>query len=738
MLEYLLRRPWLSFAVLVAACAPLIWATAALSLRSGAGGLLEGDPRSRFTYEMVEKSLHGTCVLVVVQTSPEVFTRESLEKLRGISEAFAALPNVLDVKSFTHSTIPARRGFGLVMEPFLPQEWTDENLAKVRAFSLEHPLVKNLLVSPNSRNSVLLVTFKDASTHPPRAVVDEVVAKFADTQHSYQVVSLPLVEDEVRVRAEQDLGFLVPVVLVCVFLALARYFRSGRMMVFIILNLAVHALLSAGLCVLFPMKSGVYLIALFPLIAAVQLTLLIHLCSDFRDRLQSGLIPAEALRAAVRAVFRSSLFAALTTVAGFVALVAAPGAANQAFGLLGGACVTLGFVLLFTVGPLSLLLLYHGYQTRATVAISGAPGFVTRLASHRLSPVVIGLVLLAGLTGLPSLRPNINLADFLPKDSPSRKVAHFFDEEFNGMYFLRIDLDSGRANGVPDGDFLRYVQKVEGYASSLPNVTAVYSHSSVIAMMNQVWEGWAEGSFKLPDSPLMLGIFQQALLGSGLPMTDALADPEWRVANLYIRTRILPSDEYLALHDSILAEAQKLAPAGVSARPAPGLRDFLEADRKVVEGQIASACASLLAIALCLLVLWRSLRLSITAVLCVCVPLAAALGLASWLGVTLNSITVMAGAIVLGVAVDDAVHFVTRWQELVASGLSSAAAAQETLREKRGPITLTTVVLLAVFIPLSFSAFPPVQGFAMVASVSFAGSLACVLVLLPKALARRG
>ncbi|MCP5560077.1 MAG: hypothetical protein H7A55_20200 [Verrucomicrobiaceae bacterium] len=86
-------------------------------------------------------------------------------------------------------------------------------------------------------------------------------------------------------------------------------------------------------------------------------------------------------------------------------------------------------------------------------------------------------------------------------------------------------------------------------------------------------------------------------------MTDALADPEWRVANLYIRTRILPSDEYLALHDSILAEAQKLAPEGVSARPAPGLRDFLEADRKVVEGQVASAGASLSAIALCLLVL---------------------------------------------------------------------------------------------------------------------------------------
>jgi predicted RND superfamily exporter protein len=737
MLETLLRRPWLSVAIMLALCAPLIWETAQLSLRSGASSLLEGDPRSRFTYDLVEKSLHGTTVLVVVQTSPDVFTRESLTKLRDVSEAFAALPDVRDVKSFTHSSIPVRRGFALSMEPYLPTEWTDENLAKVKGFSLNHPLVRNLLVSPDAKHSVLLVTFADAKAHPSRAVLDEILAKFTDGQHSYQMVSLPLVENEVRERAEHDLVIFVPLILVCVFLALAVYFRSLRMILFLVINLAIHAALSAGVCALIPLDSGVYLLALFPLLAAVQLTLLIHLGSDFRDRLRAGESPGEAVRAAVRSVFRSSLFAALTTIAGFVALVAAPGAANHAFGLLGGACVALGCVLLFTIGPVLLLILHEGLRAPGESQLERGPSLFAKATAHPSSAWAVGVVVLIGLAGLPAIRPNLNLADFLPTDSPSRRLAHFFDEEFSGMYFLRIDLDSGRPNGVPDLEFLKYVQKVEAYAASLPDVTAIYSHASVIAMMNEVWSGWEPGSFKLPDAPLMLGIFQQALLGSGLPMTEALADPEWRVASLYVRTRILPSDEYLAMHDAILAEARRLAPPGVEARPAPGLREFLEADRAVVQGQIASVVASLTAIALCLLVLWRSARLSLAAVLCVCAPLGAALGLAAWLGVTLNSITVMAGAIVLGVAVDDAVHFVTRWQELVRAGKTALDAAQETLREKRGPITLTTTVLLAVFVPLSFSAFPPVRGFAMVAALAFLGSLACVLILLPRMLARR-
>ncbi len=733
----LLRHPGVSLLLVLAVCSPLLWAAARLSLGTGADSLLEGDPRSRFTYQLVEQSLSDSAVLVVVQSCPDVFTRESLGKLRDVSEAFSHLPGVRDVKSFTHSSIPVRRGFGLVMEPFLPAEWTDENLARSRAFSISHPLVRDLLVSPDAKHAVLLVTFASAAAHPSRNEIETLLGGFTDGRHSFQAISRPLVEAEVRERAERDLRLLVPAILAGVFLSLALYFKSFRLMVFLVGNLAAHSLLSAGLCALIPLDSGVYLLALFPLLAAIQLTLLIHLGSDFQDRFRDGARAGESVVTAVRSIFRSSFFAALTTVAGLLALLAAPGASNHAFGVLGGACVTLGFVLLFTLGPITLVLLHSG--PGPGVGTGEAPWAVGwgRFLGWRRLPLALASLLLAGLACLPLLRPNLNLVDFMPADSSARSVAHFFDREFHGMYFLRLDLDSGKRGGVPEAGFLNYVRKVEQFAEKRPEVTAVYSHASVMAMINQVWSGWAPGSYKLPDNSLLLNVFQSALLGAQLPMTHALADPDWRVARLYVRTRILPSEDYLALHDAILAEARRLAPPGVSAQPAPGLRDFLEADRSVVSGQVASAVVSSIAIWLSLLALWRSFALSLAAVLCVAVPMASALGFAALLGVTLNSVTVMAGAIVLGVAVDDAVHFVTRWQELVRDGLAPPLAASETLREKRGPITLTSVVLLAVFIPLSFSSFPPVQGFAVVSALSFAGSLLSVLVFLPRVLAAK-
>ncbi len=746
-IDIIILRPGRAFAILLLICAPLLWAATRLSLRSGAESLLEGDPRSRFTYQLVGQSLSDTAVLVVVQTSPDTFTRESLGKLRDVSDAFSALPGVRDVKSFTHSSIPVRNGLSMEMQPYLPAEWTDENLAKVRALSLDHPLVRNLLVSPDARHTVLLVTFHDAAAHPLRADIEVMLKRFTDAQHTYQIVSRPLVEAEVSERAVSDLRILIPAVSLCVLLSLALYFRSVRLIVFLIVNLAAHSLLSAGVCALIPLDSGVYLVALLPLLAAFQLMLLILLASDFRDRFRECGDAAAAIRVSVTALFRSSHYAALTTAAGFLGLLAMPGASNHSFGLLGAICTMLGFVLLFTLGPITLIVLHRKAEVLSAQSsvLSGASSEHLALGTAHFSPsriatILTAIVLLLGLVALPKLRPNLNLVDFLPADSPTRSIAHFFDREFAGMYFLRLDLDSGRVNGVPEGSFLRYVQQVEAVANAQPAVTAVYSHASVIAMINQVWSGWAPGSFSLPESALQLALFHTTLVTAGLPMTQSLADPEWRTARLYIRTRILPSADYIALHDTILAEARRLAPPGITAQPAPGLRDFLEADRALVRGQIISAIVSLIAIGLCLVFLWRSVKLTLATLFCICLPMASALGLAAIFGVTLNSITVMAATIVLGVAVDAAVHIITRWQELSATGLTPAQAVAATLHEKRGPTLLTTLVLLAVFIPLSFSAFPPVSGFAIVSALSFAGSQACILLVLPWVLVwkRRG
>lgn len=100
-------------------------------------------------------------------------------------------------------------------------------------------------------------------------------------------------------------------------------------------------------------------------------------------------------------------------------------------------------------------------------------------------------------------------------------------------------------------------------------------------------------------------------------------------------------------------------------------------------------------------------------------------------GVPLNSVTVMVGALALGVAVDDTVHLLTHWQRPRRAGLPPREALVAALAVKGPPIIWTSVVLTGVCGLFGLSAFPPVAQFGLLLAGAFVAALGAVLVLLP-------
>jgi len=95
---------------------------------------------------------------------------------------------------------------------------------------------------------------------------------------------------------------------------------------------------------------------------------------------------------------------------------------------------------------------------------------------------------------------------------------------------------------------------------------------------------------------------------------------------------------------------------------------------------------------------------------------------------------VLAGALAFGVAVDDAVHFVTYWMERRASHGDGRRAMEETLAAKGGPITFTSVILVFTFLVFTLSSFPPIRQFAGLCVAAFAAAWFNTCVALPKLL----
>ena len=160
------RFPGWLFAVFLLGSIPLIWQTTQISIDTNPLTLLESDQRHQETFDRIQSFLNDDTVVVISVESDRLFTQAGLDHVRAISNALGQQPGLVDVKSLTHSSKPVRKGLAFAMESFVPAgPLSDERIKAIRQFSITHPLVRNIMVSPDGKITLITATYKrDFST----------------------------------------------------------------------------------------------------------------------------------------------------------------------------------------------------------------------------------------------------------------------------------------------------------------------------------------------------------------------------------------------------------------------------------------------------------------------------------------------------------------------------------------------------------------------------------------------
>ncbi len=743
-----LRFPRASLAVTALLCLPLLLPLPRFGVSAELKALLQGDQRNLASYEQVREILGDTDVLVVSLELTNLFSNAGLETVRRLSDAFERQPDVVEVKSLTHSVKPVRRGLSFDMVPLVPDgRLAAAELAELKRFCLAHPLVRNVMVAADGQHTLVTVQYDHLAASPSdqerfRTQAEAVLAPFRAAGLSLRVLAVPLIADEIRATLRHDLVRFLPAACFLVVLVLWLTFRSVRLTLFTLVNQVTVLALLPGVVQAAGSQLNVFSVMLLPLLTGIHLTLLMHLLTAYRRAANEGLAADAAIHAALRTVLRPAALSTLTTVLGLVSLTFGGVPQMIEFGRLGALC--LAVVHGFTFGPglamLKLVATRWPLARRSAISVSVDGSVTGDFAGRWVGCVQAGrrwIVSVAVLTavfaawGLTRVRTDVRMIETLSPASPTRQALEELDRVYGGINVVQIDFDSGRANGLNDPVFLRYLEAVHRFAESRPETTGAFSYPQLLAMVNQIWEGGRPEALKLPENPLLIGLFTTAIRSYNFPFLAALADPAARTAELVVRTRDLPASRYLHLIREIQDYATRTAPAGVSVSAARGMHSILEADRRILRSQVDSAAGAVALIAVLLAALWRSVRLAALAVIANAVPVALVLACAGFAQLPLNSITVMVGAVALGIVEDDTVHFLTHWREERRAGRSPAEAVRETLRVKGPPIIWTTVILVAVLGLFTLSSFPPVVHFGLLLAGTFVAAQASVLVLVP-------
>ncbi|MBT4623537.1 MAG: MMPL family transporter [Verrucomicrobia bacterium] len=746
------RFPGILFALFVGVVGTLIWESTKVTIDTDPLTLLESDKRHQETYDRIQSFLSDNTVVVISVESDRIFSQAGFDHIRAISNALGQQPGLVDVKSLTHSSKPVRKGLTFAMEPFVPAgTLNDERIEVIRQFSVTHPLVRNIMVSPDGKITLITATYKRDFSTPKlrkafRAETGKILQPFDSSEYKIRMISLPFIAEEISESFLRDLWLVLPGTALVILFIIGMTLRSFSCLVLLLLSEVALMAMLPGVLGLAGFTLTPYNLLLLPLLGAVNLTILTHQLTALR-KTNATVSLDNRFATMLREVFLPSLFATITTAVGLLSLAVSEVSHVRDFGIAGA--IGVAFIFTWNFGPglsflrlgcrawPSAILLETNNMTVGNTSTFFSWSVQTYFMRRWQTLVVAVILLLSALFAATHLNIDIRAIRFLAPDSPTREVAEMMDARMGGINIVQLDFDSGKPNGINRLEFLRKMQAVQDFAENTERFSSTYSYASLMAILNGIWEGGDSGELTLPSNPLTLGLFVIALKATNYPFLQALSDESQQTAHLVLRTTDLPSAEFVRLLESVEQFANKTMPKDVTISADAGLHTILQADREIVQAQLNSLGITLVMMMAAMMLLWRSVKLAMTALGITLVPLAVLAILAAFNEVPLNSITVMVAALVLGIGIDDAVHLVTHWVQLRKKGVEPNTAMGKSLDAKGPAILCTSLILIGFSVALVWVSFPPVQDFAWLSAVAYGAALLAVLWGLPSLLAPR-
>ncbi len=704
--------------------------------------LVQHDEEHRY-YDRVRKLFGDEQVVLIYLEADRLLAPDKLEHLRQVLDEIEKLPFVQRVESlFTVPWVKTVDGY-LDKKPYLEKlPTTPEEEAEILAEARKNPFLRNVLVSPD-RNvmAVAVILAGDRGQDPPlddevvTARLDAAVAKLEGDYDPAFAIGFPQVRTEIvqRIRSEQLRLFpwAVGALLIALFLLL-------RQLIDILLPL-----LSGGFSILwtlgFMAATGIPLnvvTSVVPiLLIIVGSTEDIHLLSEFRQGQRQGLTNQGALKHMARRMGGIVLLTFITTYLGFLSVGMSRIEALWQFGVVASTGLFFNFLATVILIP-SVLALAGKWQLDGKAKIYGeksqamASRYWDFLWRHRRSIIVFFLFVTLGAAAfIPRIHINHNPIDSLGPDSPVRAKIERVNRDLAGLESFSIVVASGIEDTFLKVRYLEELKKIQDYIADNGWSRSTTSFADYLALLNGAFQELDESI--LPESD---DAVTELMIFLKYDEVKAYVTPDYSEARILIRHDIDDSERLRA----VLADLQSFIDRNLD----PGLRAHITGDsvltlgatRAMITGQLQSIALLLLIIVLIIGLLFTELRVGLLATLPNIFPVIVMFGFMGFAGIPLNIGTTMAAAIAIGIAVDDTLHFMLRYNHELKASKSHRKAMQRTIYGEALPVVSTSLALVAGFLVFTRASFPPIEQFGMLGALVLGVALVADFVITPLAI----
>ena len=540
------------------------------------------------------------------------------------------------------------------------------------------------------------------------------------------------------------------IVMILMFLVLWMIFRSLSAVVWPLVVVAASLVLTLGVASWSGTVMSMMVLLLVMLMLVVGVADSVHILSGYLFFRRKGQPHEEALRSMMRKTGLACFLTSLTTGLGMLSLLLAEIPPIRIFGVTAAIGVMVAFLVSVIMIPLMLDLWRPAKNLEGEKqAVDSGKNLVVQRFLSVLEPLSINrpwlMVLLfalvtAGLVvGVMRVRVDSNLVEIIRPGLPIRIDHEIADRHMGGTQNLEIFIRMGQAEALQDPEVLKAMETFQRYLEESHRDFVVKTTSLVQVAKNtfQVLNENRPEMYRIPaDRPTLA---QTLLLFENADPEErkTLVTEDFGAGRISVRLFNYGSLDYLIFFEDVqekltgIFSPLKARYPEMKVRLTGGLEMMMGMVQTLNRAQFQSFLFVLLVVTVLLFFVFGSFRVGVVAMIPNVFPALAAFGLMGFLGIPLDGDTLIIAPLLIGIAVDDTIHFITHYRADVVRTGDIDAAIVTSMREVGQAISYTSIILVLGFTILIISNHMGIANFGFLTAVAFFAALLADLVLLP-------
>lgn len=720
--EIILRLRWLNIVLFILLLAVSIAGLRMIQTDVDQDNWLLEDDALLAAKERFESIFGNNDYCAVLVEADDVFTPEVLSKIQELgAELVEKVPYADDVVSltdfeFTYGTDEGMQIIDLVPEP-VPT--SPEELAQIKAMALSKPALKNKIVSENGRFAWIALRMKpipddwekDIAENPTMAV-GRIFNQIAG-QEKYKVLNprttgLPVINVEKMDFFMEETPKLFGISMVLTILILAVFLRNVRGVVFPLIT-AVSALVivfgfQGILGVIFD-PSMIFMPVFLSL--AVSIGYSIHVFNFFKREFFKTGLRHNALVHALEETGWPLLFSALTTIAALLSFMLVPMRPIRWVGISSACLVGVTYVLVIVLLP-SLLSFGKDRKPHAVYTQKGGR-LIERLMDTLGSKVLLWpktiitifiLIVITCLAGITQFEVSFDYRRTMGTDIPYiARVDYIGNTPVGSLYAYDVALEFDQPGAVKDPENLRKFQQLVEEVKTFQLTKKVSSLLDIIKDMNQVLNAGDPAYYRIPQSREMIAQLLLLYENAGGVEAEKWVDYDYQRLRLMVEITDYNSGEATRELRLIQKRSKELFP-DAKVLFIGSISQFTVMMDYVTWGQVRSFLTALGVIGILMIVVFGSIKTGLIAMIPNISPALVVGGIMGFAGIPLDIMTVTIMPMLLGLAVDDTIHFINHSQLEYSRTKSYPETTRRVFVTVGTALFLTSMVLI-----LNFSAY---------------------------------